>query len=104
MKTKIIAKVLVINEDGQVLLVRRSKTDPNRPGDWDYPGGGVESGEDYAAAAARELLEEVGISTRASELQLVYTGTGVWDADGDGIIYTRFLYRLHVPNEQTIQL
>ncbi|MBD8876044.1 NUDIX domain-containing protein [Roseibium polysiphoniae] len=49
-------RVLVRNADGAVLLVRHSYL----PG-WYLPGGGVDKGETMATAAARELVEEVGI-------------------------------------------
>jgi 8-oxo-dGTP pyrophosphatase MutT (NUDIX family) len=52
------ARVLVWNEDNEVLLVR------NWAGkrQWGLPGGGVERGEKPIAAAKRELFEEVGIA------------------------------------------
>ncbi|MEO9901442.1 MULTISPECIES: NUDIX domain-containing protein [Alphaproteobacteria] len=53
-------RVLVRNTDGAVLLVRHSYL----PG-WYLPGGGVDKGETMATAAARELVEEVGIRCSA---------------------------------------
>jgi 8-oxo-dGTP diphosphatase len=38
---------------------------------WEWPGGKVESGESGAQAAARELLEEVGMHVVASDLRAV---------------------------------
>lgn len=43
----------------EVLLVRRAN--PPQAGLWGFPGGKVEWGEDLAAAARRELLEETGV-------------------------------------------
>lgn len=40
-------------------------------GFWEWPGGKVEPGESTAAAAARELLEEVGVRVAALDLQPV---------------------------------
>ena len=51
--------------DGRVLLAER-KAGKDAAGFWELPGGQVDPGENAAQAAARELLEEVGV--RALEL------------------------------------
>ncbi len=51
--------VLVV-EDGRVLLVRRA-VGPER-GKWSLPAGFLDQGEDPAATAAREALEETGLT------------------------------------------
>ena len=51
--------------DGRVLLTER-KAGKDAAGFWELPGGQVEPGESPAQAAARELLEEVGV--RADDL------------------------------------
>ncbi|MGQ0744853.1 MAG: Nudix family hydrolase [Acidimicrobiales bacterium] len=48
--------------DGRVLLAER-KAGKDAAGFWELPGGQVEPGESAAQAAARELLEEVGVRT-----------------------------------------
>ncbi len=50
-------RVLVLNPQGEILLVRHTYA----PG-WLLPGGGVERGEIAEEAAAREVLEETGIT------------------------------------------
>jgi 8-oxo-dGTP pyrophosphatase MutT (NUDIX family) len=52
-------RVLLLDPAGHVLLMRYDDGPPNGP-HWSTPGGGLEPGEDYAAAAARELAEETG--------------------------------------------
>jgi isopentenyl-diphosphate delta-isomerase type 1 len=54
--------VLVFNRAGRVFLQKRSSTKDMSPGLWDSScSGHVDSGEDYDAAASRELGEELGV-------------------------------------------
>lgn len=55
--------------DGKVLLVQRAK--PPK-GIWAFPGGHVEAGETLQQAAARELLEETGMTAAFTGLLGVY--------------------------------
>ena len=59
----------VVTRAGTVLLVRGSNPT------FAMPGGGIEPGESPAAAAARELFEETGLSaTRTESLFVLETG------------------------------
>lgn len=58
--THLAQKAVLIREDGNILALRRSHTDPTRPLTWDLPGGEVEFGEDLMASIRREIREEVG--------------------------------------------
>ena len=60
--------VVAITAGGQVLLARQYRPGPGRVL-LELPGGGVGEGEDVAAAAARELLEETGYA--AGDVRLV---------------------------------
>jgi isopentenyl-diphosphate delta-isomerase type 1 len=54
--------VLVYNAAGQLFLQKRSMTKDNNPGLWDSScSGHVDSGESYAVAAERELMEEIDL-------------------------------------------
>ena len=64
------ARILIVNEAGDILLVRRSGSDPLAPGKWDIPGGGQEDGETIEQAARREALEEVGIDINLSLIHI----------------------------------
>ncbi len=71
---RIIAKAILSSKE-QVLLIRRSDTDPRRPLQWDLPGGLVEEAEDFSETVSREIKEETGLEVPAAELELVYTKT-----------------------------
>ena len=53
------ARVLLLDPAGRVLLMRYDDDPPNGR-HWSTPGGGLNPGEGYRAAAARELAEETG--------------------------------------------
>jgi 8-oxo-dGTP pyrophosphatase MutT (NUDIX family) len=72
--------VAVTNSGGELLVHRRSDAKDLWPGRWDIGAGGVvTAGEDYDAAARRELIEELGIDASP-----VFLCAGVYaDADVD---------------------
>ncbi|GAA0642347.1 RNA pyrophosphohydrolase [Brevundimonas lenta] len=51
--------VVLFHPDGRVWYGRRANTP--EPHNWQFPQGGVDDGEDYEAAARRELAEETGV-------------------------------------------
>ena len=62
--------IILINDTGKILVPKRSANRKIFPNCYDFSvGGHVNSGEDYAEAAYRELKEELGIN--AAELQEV---------------------------------
>ncbi len=54
-------KARIRNEEGKVLLVRRSRRAKGNPGKWELPGGKVDPNEDIGRALEREVAEELGI-------------------------------------------
>jgi 8-oxo-dGTP pyrophosphatase MutT (NUDIX family) len=57
------ARVVLLNGDGHVLLIRaRDPADRSKGEWWEIPGGGMDPFESSADAARRELYEETGIT------------------------------------------
>lgn len=67
-----VAAAVLVQEDSRVLLVRRVN-EPHR-GLWTLPAGFVNGGEDPAEAAARECLEETGLTVRVRNVLDVIAG------------------------------
>ncbi|MCY3786528.1 MAG: NUDIX domain-containing protein [bacterium] len=64
-----IVLMTVVQRQLKLLLIRRGR--PPYEGAWALPGGFVKPDEDLATAAARELLEETGISTTTGSLRQI---------------------------------
>ncbi|MEU8404309.1 NUDIX domain-containing protein [Nonomuraea sp. NPDC048892] len=60
--------VVVTNEAGELLLIRRSDND-----NWALPGGAIDLGESIPQAAIRETFEETGISCEITGLVGTYS-------------------------------
>ena len=55
------ARILVLDEDDNVLLIKTHWGRRTLPARWLTPGGGIDPGEDERTAAVRELYEETGL-------------------------------------------
>jgi len=64
-------RAIILNEQGEVLLQRRSDNDF-----WGLPGGGVELNETALEALRREVWEETRIVVRGAEPMALYSGPG----------------------------
>jgi ADP-ribose pyrophosphatase YjhB (NUDIX family) len=67
-----VAAAVLVEQEGRVLLVRRAN-EPFR-GLWTLPAGFVDADEDPASAAARECLEETGLTVRVTRALEVIAG------------------------------
>ena len=64
-----VAGIVVFDEQGRVLLQKRSPTKEL----WGFPGGIMELGESAEEAAIREVREETGLEVRIDSMLGVYT-------------------------------
>ena len=55
------AKVVIRNEQGQCLFLKRSQTSANNAGKWDLPGGKIDRGESFDKGLLREVEEETAL-------------------------------------------
>jgi ADP-ribose pyrophosphatase YjhB (NUDIX family) len=62
------ANVIVVNDDGAILLIRRTDN-----GNLALPGGGMDLGESITQAAVREVKEETGLDVEITGLVGIYT-------------------------------
>lgn len=92
-----VARVLVLNDRGDVYLLRgRDATQPDRAPFWFTPGGKIDAGETSAQAAARELYEEIGLIATPEDLGEII-GTEDSQYHFEGVLYRQHgvFYALH---------
>jgi len=73
--------VVVVNDAGEVLMIRRSDND-----NWAVPGGAIDLGESMVHAAVRETREETGVDCEITGLSGIYTDPGhviLYTSDGE---------------------
>jgi ADP-ribose pyrophosphatase YjhB (NUDIX family) len=87
---RLAARVILLDPDDRVLLMRYDDGPPNGR-HWTTPGGGVEEGEEYPAAALRELAEETGW-TDVLLLGEVHRRRFEFEYDGQIVLQTERLF------------
>ncbi|MFC4653122.1 NUDIX hydrolase [Lactococcus nasutitermitis] len=84
--------LILENEAGQMLLQKRTYT----AGNWGFPGGLMEFGENTEETAVREMQEETGLIVKNLELFGVYTKKEMTHlANGDTYQGVNVVYRSH---------
>jgi ADP-ribose pyrophosphatase YjhB (NUDIX family) len=73
---------VVASRDGRILLTRRNH-EP-KLGEWSFPAGFVDAGENVVEAAAREAMEETGIRVEVGPL------LGVFQEQGSRVIFLAY--------------
>lgn len=61
-------KAVIFDEQRRCLLIRRSKQNRSFVGCWEWPGGKVDPGEEFALAVAREVREETALEIEINGL------------------------------------
>ena len=59
--------IIITNNQGKVLILKRSLAEKYCPNFWDLPGGKVENGETLLEAAKREVKEESGLEVKLKQ-------------------------------------
>lgn len=85
MRIQEINAYLVLFHNDRILLLKR----PN--GFWEFPGGGLDWGEDPESCALRETSEETGL--RAEDLKLVTITSATYEKDGNDKHSVYIVYR-----------
>ena len=70
----IVTKIILVHPlEPKILLLKRSATDPRRPGQWDIPGGKFEPDKDKMPSdgAIRECYEEAAITLKPDDLSFL---------------------------------
>jgi 8-oxo-dGTP diphosphatase len=65
---KLSVKVLILDAQGLVLLLRRSTASKNHAGKWEFPGGKTDPGETFDEALLREVREETGLAIELGDV------------------------------------
>ena|SRR5476651_58675 len=91
------AWIVARDKRGRYLIGKRGPTS-NNAGQWGFLGGGVDAGEEYAEAAAREGNEEAGIVIESSDLH-----EATISLDGHSIWFELFKKIDPVPTDEVVQ-
>ncbi|WP_034608746.1 NUDIX hydrolase [Cellulomonas sp. URHD0024] len=92
------ARVILLDELDRVLLIRGHDVDQPERSWWFTVGGGIDDGEDSAAAAIREVREETGISLGVDDLVgPVFTRSAIFDFYAEHCRQDEVLYLARVP-------
>jgi 8-oxo-dGTP pyrophosphatase MutT (NUDIX family) len=87
---------LVFNEKGEFLVILRK-------GVWDLPKGKLEKGEDFAAAALREVEEETGLQGLEAG-PLICTTYHTYEGEGQTVLKETRWFGMHCKGKEAVSL
>ena len=93
--TMVSQKAIIMDNNGLILTIRRSKTAPSRPLYWDFPGGKLEYGEDIKEGILREIKEETGLNVNDSKVI-----DAIAKFDDKGEYWVTICYLMHPTNKK----
>lgn len=69
-----VSRAIIVNDDGEIVLVKRAGSHNYNPNKWEIPGGKLDKGECYLTAVLREVREElrINIFVDTSRTHLIY--------------------------------
>lgn len=106
----LVVHVWLMNDNGEILIQRRSDDRPLMPGQWAATGGSVFSREGSRHAATRELFEELGIRLHRRDLKLVkrmlrrFSVTDMWCARCNAPISSLVLQKEEVADAKWVTM
>lgn len=79
-----VAKIVLVNQNKEVLFLKRTNYHKKHAGEWDLPGGHVHVGEELIDGLFREVEEETGLVIKRARLfkkmKNLYFFEGVYEA------------------------
>jgi len=90
---RVTQKVIIYNDDGQILTLRRSVTAPTYSLNWDFPGGNLDYGEDMKQGIIREAAEEAGVILNEKDLCAFDAVSGFSESND---FWVTICYKAHV--------
>jgi 8-oxo-dGTP pyrophosphatase MutT (NUDIX family) len=97
------ARVLLMDEQGRVLLVKGHDADNPARQWWFSVGGGIEPGENEREAAVRELFEETGIRVAPHDLEgPVLTRSDIFDFQAEHVLQHEVFFTAQVSSTVTL--
>jgi 8-oxo-dGTP pyrophosphatase MutT (NUDIX family) len=96
------AAVAVFDARGRLLMQERGEDALHDPGRWGYPGGDLEAGEDFLAAAVRELAEETGLVVDPRRLDSLGVQRFRSESCGEDDEFELFAVRMAVSDDDVV--